>query len=82
MQAMVPMNRLGSPDECAGTFLFLASDELSGYITGQVIEVNGGQSCRNGGAVTRPKKEGLHLRVTPWFSVVGIAGFEPATPPV
>ena len=43
MQAMVPMNRLGSPDECAGTFLFLASDELSGYITGQVIEVNGGQ---------------------------------------
>jgi 3-oxoacyl-[acyl-carrier protein] reductase len=43
MQATVPMNRLGSPDECAGTFLYLASDEASGYVTGQVIEVNGGQ---------------------------------------
>ena len=43
MQATVPMNRLGTADECAGTFLYLASDELSGYVTGQVIEVNGGQ---------------------------------------
>jgi 3-oxoacyl-[acyl-carrier protein] reductase len=43
MQAMVPMNRIGTPDECAGTFLYLASDALSGYVTGQVIEVNGGQ---------------------------------------
>ncbi len=43
MQATIPMNRLGSADECAGTFLYLASDDLSGYVTGQVIEVNGGQ---------------------------------------
>ena len=43
MQATIPMNRLGSADECAGTFLYLASDQLSGYVTGQVIEVNGGQ---------------------------------------
>ena len=43
MQATVPMNRLGSADECAGTFVYLASDEMSGYVTGQVIEVNGGQ---------------------------------------
>ncbi len=43
MQATVPMNRLGSADECAGTFLYLASEALSGYVTGQVIEVNGGQ---------------------------------------
>jgi 3-oxoacyl-[acyl-carrier protein] reductase len=43
MQATIPMQRLGSADECAGTFLYLASDELSGYVTGQVIEVNGGQ---------------------------------------
>jgi 3-oxoacyl-[acyl-carrier protein] reductase len=43
MQATIPMNRLGTPDECAGTFLYLASDVLSGYVTGQVIEVNGGQ---------------------------------------
>ena len=43
MQATVPMNRLGSAEECAGTFLYLASDAMSGYVTGQVIEVNGGQ---------------------------------------
>jgi 3-oxoacyl-[acyl-carrier protein] reductase len=43
MQAMVPMNRLGSAEECAGTFVYLASDAMSGYVTGQVIEVNGGQ---------------------------------------
>ncbi len=43
MQATIPMNRLGSADECAGTFLYLASDAMSGYVTGQVIEVNGGQ---------------------------------------
>ena len=43
MQATIPMNRLGSADECAGTFLYLASDEMSGYVTGQIIEVNGGQ---------------------------------------
>ncbi len=43
MKASVPMNRLGEPDECAGTFLYLASDELSGYVTGQIVEVNGGQ---------------------------------------
>jgi 3-oxoacyl-[acyl-carrier protein] reductase len=43
MQATIPMNRLGTPDECAGTFIYLASDALSGYVTGQIIEVNGGQ---------------------------------------
>jgi 3-oxoacyl-[acyl-carrier protein] reductase len=43
MQATIPMNRLGTPDECAGTFLYLASDAQSGYVTGQVIEINGGQ---------------------------------------
>ena len=43
MQATVPMNRLGSADECAGTLLYLASDAMSGYVTGQIIEINGGQ---------------------------------------
>jgi len=43
MQAMIPMNRLGTAEECAGTFVYLASDAMSGYVTGQVIEVNGGQ---------------------------------------
>lgn len=39
----IPMGRLGTADECVGAFLFLASEATSGYITGQVIEVNGGQ---------------------------------------
>lgn len=39
----VPMARVGTPDECVGAYLFLASPRLSGYITGQIIEVNGGQ---------------------------------------
>jgi 3-oxoacyl-[acyl-carrier protein] reductase len=43
MQATIPMNRLGTPEECAGAFLYLASDAASGYVTGQIIEVNGGQ---------------------------------------
>jgi len=39
----IPMARLGTAQDCAGTALFLASSAMSGYITGQVIEVNGGQ---------------------------------------
>jgi 3-oxoacyl-[acyl-carrier protein] reductase len=43
MQATIPMNRLGTAEETAGTVIYLASDAMSGYVTGQVIEVNGGQ---------------------------------------
>jgi len=39
----IPQARLGEPDDCVGTFLYLASERMSGYVTGQVIEVNGGQ---------------------------------------
>jgi 3-oxoacyl-[acyl-carrier protein] reductase len=39
----IPMQRLGVADDCTGTFLYLASNKASGYVTGQVIEVNGGQ---------------------------------------
>lgn len=39
----VPLGRIGTPEDCVGAYLFLASDMLSGYITGQVIDVNGGQ---------------------------------------
>jgi 3-oxoacyl-[acyl-carrier protein] reductase len=42
-RATIPMNRLGRADECVGAFLYLASEKLSGYVTGQIIEVNGGQ---------------------------------------
>jgi len=39
----IPMGRIGAPDECVGAFLYLASAQLSGYVTGQILEVNGGQ---------------------------------------
>jgi 3-oxoacyl-[acyl-carrier protein] reductase len=39
----IPMKRLGAPEDCVGAYLFFASDALSGYVTGQTIEVNGGQ---------------------------------------
>ncbi len=37
----IPLGRLGSPDDVAAAVAFLASDS-AGYITGQVIRVNGG----------------------------------------
>lgn len=43
VRTTIPLGRLGTPEECVGSVLFLASDEMSGYITGQVLEVNGGQ---------------------------------------
>jgi 3-oxoacyl-[acyl-carrier protein] reductase len=42
IRKQVPLGRIGAADECVGTFLFLCSEQLSGYLTGQVIEVNGG----------------------------------------
>ena len=39
--AQIPLERLGSADDIANAVLFLAAEE-SGYITGQVIGVNGG----------------------------------------
>jgi 3-oxoacyl-[acyl-carrier protein] reductase len=41
-KSKIPMGRLGEPDDLVGTYLYLASPRLSGYVTGQVIEVNGG----------------------------------------
>ena len=39
----IPLMRLGTAEDCVGPCLFLASAEASGYVTGQVLEVNGGQ---------------------------------------
>lgn len=39
----IPLKRLGTPEDCAPAYVFLASNRLSGYITGQVLEINGGQ---------------------------------------
>ena len=40
--ASIPMGRTGTSEECATAIAFLASDAAS-YITGETIEVNGGQ---------------------------------------
>lgn len=37
-----PMRRTGTVEECVGAYLYLASQEMSGFVTGQVLEVNGG----------------------------------------
>jgi 3-oxoacyl-[acyl-carrier protein] reductase len=43
MVATIPQGRAGVAEDCVGAYLFLSSEAMSGYITGQVIEVNGGQ---------------------------------------
>ena len=42
-RATVPIGRIGTPDEVAGVVLFAASD-LSRYMTGACLDVNGGMS--------------------------------------
>ena len=39
----VPLGRLGTPEDVAGAVLFLLSD-LAAYITGEVVDVNGGMA--------------------------------------
>jgi 3-oxoacyl-[acyl-carrier protein] reductase len=43
IRATIPAGRLGTPEDCVGAYLFLASQTLSSYVIGQIIEVNGGQ---------------------------------------
>ncbi|MDB1125114.1 SDR family NAD(P)-dependent oxidoreductase [Vibrio algarum] len=43
MSKGIPMGRLGTSDEMAPTFAYLASHLMSGYVTGQILHVNGGQ---------------------------------------
>ena len=43
IERMIPMKRIGSPQDVANLVAFLASDEAS-YISGQIISVNGGMA--------------------------------------
>jgi 3-oxoacyl-[acyl-carrier protein] reductase len=44
-RAAIPLRRRGTPDDIAGVVLFLLSP-LAGYITGQVLAVDGGSSAK------------------------------------
>jgi 3-oxoacyl-[acyl-carrier protein] reductase len=39
---VIPLNRYGQPEEVAGLVRFLAADPAAAYITGQVINIDGG----------------------------------------
>ncbi|MEW5994394.1 MAG: SDR family oxidoreductase, partial [Candidatus Zixiibacteriota bacterium] len=41
LSAQIPLGRLGTPEDIADIVEFLSSDK-AGYITGQIIHVNGG----------------------------------------
>ncbi len=50
-EAKVPLNRLGTPQDVAALFAFLASDE-SAFITGQTFVIDGGEIA--GGLASQP----------------------------
>jgi 3-oxoacyl-[acyl-carrier protein] reductase len=43
-----PLTRAGHVDDVAGAVLFLASDTLSGFVTGTTIHVDGGNLAAGG----------------------------------
>jgi len=44
--AAIPLGRMGQPAEVAGAVRFLAFDPAAAYITGQVLQVDGGMVMR------------------------------------
>ncbi|MFX1603502.1 MAG: SDR family NAD(P)-dependent oxidoreductase, partial [Promethearchaeota archaeon] len=42
----IPMRKVASPEDIANTILYLASDRLSGHVSGQTINVAGGMEGR------------------------------------
>ena len=60
LKARIPLGRFGTRDDLTHLALFLLSD-LSGYITGQIISMDGGEHLATGGwfneMARRPKEE-------------------------
>ncbi|WP_199433559.1 SDR family oxidoreductase [Qaidamihabitans albus] len=46
MEAATPLRRIGEPEDVAATIVYLAS-RAGGYVTGKVLEVDGGQQAPN-----------------------------------
>lgn len=42
LEQRIPMGRVGRPEDMAGPAVFLASEELSGYMTGSQVLADGG----------------------------------------
>jgi NAD(P)-dependent dehydrogenase (short-subunit alcohol dehydrogenase family) len=47
MEAMIPLGRMGTPEDIAGMALALLSDRFSRYVTGTTIVVDGGLALYN-----------------------------------
>ena len=43
LKSAIVMGRLGIAEDCVGPTLFLSSQAASGYMTGQILHINGGQ---------------------------------------
>lgn len=46
-ERLIPLNRLGSPEDVAGAFAFLAGDDAT-FMTGHTLVIDGGQTCGDG----------------------------------
>jgi NAD(P)-dependent dehydrogenase (short-subunit alcohol dehydrogenase family) len=44
LRALIPVGRMGTPEDVARAIVFLAARE-SGFITGEVLDINGGIAC-------------------------------------